>query len=953
MQPPVRQISTCPTCGAALDETFGGGGSCMFCLLQAGIGSEEETVQDSIPDALGGSTRFGVYEIDCHADGSLCELGRGAMGVTYRATDTSLRRKVALKIIKTDIAERSADARERFVREARAAAALRHENIAVIHQFGMRLETGQYFYAMELIEGETLDERVRRKGPLDARSTIGIAQQITSALAAAEKHGLVHRDLKPANLMLVNADDPEVMGSDQGRSKRNKIRALRKSGIQVVKIIDFGLAKAFHSATDSKSLTHDRFVGTPAFASPEQFEHSALDVRSDIYSLGETLWFALTGKPPFTGRTLSEIHRAQKSNALPVEQLKAAHVPYRLKSLLGSMLAFESVSRPGTVELAVRLQRCSQEARKARRSRIALAAAAVVFGLSTFFVAHWTQVENPPLNAAPDKSIAVLPFENRSEDKANAYFADGIQDEILTRLSKIADLKVISRTSTQRYKSTPENLPDIARQLGVAHILEGSVQKSGETVRVNVQLINAANDSHLWADSFDRKLTDLLSVESEVAKTIADQLRVRLTGEEEQALTIRPTENPEAYDAYLRGLAYTFKTGDTNTDALGAQKYFQEAVSLDPNFALAWALLAYTDATGYLTICLPPTASLREEARQAAERAITLQPDLGEARLAVGQYHYACLRDYDTAVGYFEQARRLLPNSSRIPQVLAYVARRRGQWDQSESYFNEAERLDPRNLKIMTEHAFLYESRRQFQQALRKSDQILNIVPDDLNTLALQAAIAQAKGDLPHAETLIDRLRPSRTDTGIIFMMTYQAILQRRPMKIVPWLTQIIASPDPAVADADGQLRFWLGWAQQMAGDHRAAEESWRQARDEVELRLKTEPENFLLIEDLALINMALGNKATALTLAERAMAVNPIEKDAMTGPGEIEVLARVATQVGEPDRAIAALQKLLSIPYAGPVDVPLTAALLRLDPMLDPLRNDRAFQKLASSSTN
>ena len=345
----------------------------MFCLLQAGIGSEEEVAQDSTPDALGGGTRFGVYEIDCHADGSLCELGRGAMGVTYRATDTSLQRKVALKIIKTDIAERSADARERFVREARAAAALRHEHIATVYQFGMRLETGQYFYAMELIEGETLDERVHRAGPLDARTTIGIAEQVTSALAAAEKHGLVHRDLKPANLMLVNADDPEVMGSDQARSKRSRIRALRKSGIPVVKIIDFGLAKAFHTATDPKSLTHDRFVGTPAFASPEQFEHSALDVRSDIYSLGETLWFALTGKTPFAGHTLSEIHRAQKSNVLPVEQLKAAHVPHRLKSLLESMLAFEPASRPGTQRVssapATLLPGGTQRATHARRSR--------------------------------------------------------------------------------------------------------------------------------------------------------------------------------------------------------------------------------------------------------------------------------------------------------------------------------------------------------------------------------------------------------------------------------------------------------------------------------------------------------------------------------------------------------------------------------------------------------
>src|SRR6476659_1875855 len=410
MQPPARQISTCPTCGAALEETFGGGGGCMFCLLHAGIGSQEETAQDLTLGAPEGGMRFGVYEIDCHADGSLCELGRGAMGVTYRATDTSLRRKVALKIIKTDIAERSADARERFVREARAAAGLRHENIAVIHQFGMRLETGQYFYAMELIEGETLDERVHRAGPLDARSTIGIPQQVTSALAATEKHGLVHRDLKPANLMLINADDPEVMGSDQARSKRSKIRALRKSGIPVVKIIDFGLAKAFHTATDSKSLTHDRFVGTPAFASPEQFAPkafgAALDVRSDIYSLGETLWFALTGKTPFAGHTLSEIHRAQESNRLPVEQLKGAHVPRGLKSLLESMLAFEPASRPGTRELAAGLQRCSPEARSVRRTRAALAVATavVVLGLVARFVFPPPGIPNAPVKAAPEKS---------------------------------------------------------------------------------------------------------------------------------------------------------------------------------------------------------------------------------------------------------------------------------------------------------------------------------------------------------------------------------------------------------------------------------------------------------------------------------------------------------------------------------------------------------------------
>src|SRR5919198_4311997 len=282
--------------------------------------------------------------------------------------------------------------------------------------------------------------------------------------------------------------------------------------------------------------------------------------------------------------------------------------------------------------------------------------------------------------AIPEKSVAVLPFENRSEDKANAYFADGIQDEILTRLSKIADLKVISRTSTQHYKSAPENLPEIAKQLGVAHILEGSVQKSADAVRVNVQLIKAANDSHLWADTFDRKLTDILSVESEVAKAIAEQLQAKITGQEAEVIADKPTDNPQAYDAYLRGLAYTLKTGFAPANSLGAQKYLKEAVRLDPKFALGWALLSYVDASGYLTQGLQPTVALREKARQAAETALTLQPNLGEAVFAKGFYHYACLKDYNTAVRYLEQAHQLLPNNSRIPLALAYVERRRGNW---------------------------------------------------------------------------------------------------------------------------------------------------------------------------------------------------------------------------------------------------------------------------------
>src|SRR5437899_617152 len=542
-----------------------------------------------------------------------------------------------------------------------------------------------------------------------------------------------------------------------------------------LKISDFGIARSLSDSVSRLTAEQGR-SGTLVYMSPQQLNGERCTHLDDIYSLGATIYELLTSKPPFYSgnidRQICERVAPSMTERRKELDIEPALVPQVWEDAVAACLAKGSSRRPqSAAEVAQRLQLRLTEprirraaAKKPNKKALLVGCIAAISALAlagVYFGVLKRQAKPISLAAAiPEKSIAVLPFENRSEDKANAYFADGIQQEILTRLAKIADLKVISRTSTQHYKSAPENLAEIARQLGVAHILQGSVQKSGDAVRVNVQLIKAASDSHVWADTFDRKLTDIFSVETEVARVIAEQLQAKLTGQEEQVIAAKPTDNTEAYDAYLRGLAYALKTDNTAANSLGAQKYLREAVRLDPKFALAWALLSNVDARGYLTETLQPTVALREEARQAAETALTLQPNLGEAVLAKGYYYYRCLKDYDTAVRYFEQARQFLPNSSRIPESLAYVARRRNQWDQSESYFNEAERLDPRNVSLITQHAISYIALRRFPEALRKLDQVLNITPDDVDTLVKVATIAQAEGNLPRASVILVPLRP-------------------------------------------------------------------------------------------------------------------------------------------------------------------------------------------------
>jgi eukaryotic-like serine/threonine-protein kinase len=757
MQPAAPEVLICAVCGRPLEGTSVSASSCTLCLLRVGIDGESGFPQDPTPNGFEGDAHFGVYDIERREDGSLYEVGRGAMGVTYRAIDTMLHRKVALKVIPIGIAGQSTDARERFIREARTAAALRHENIATVFQFGIREQTGQFFYAMELIEGETLEDCVRRTGPLDVCATIEIAQQVTSALCTAEKYGLIHRDLKPANLMLMDADEVSTPRGGFLASQR---------AVTTVKIIDFGLAKALNAPVDPMTLTHSGFVGTPAFASPEQFKNSALNVRSDIYSLGVTLWFAVTGKTPFAGHTVEEIHRAQQANFLPVEQLKVARVPSRLRSLIKSMLAFEPAARPSTHELAVRLRRCSAQASVASSTRLTLAAVAILILVASGFFAFHSLRTHPAtarstLDArVPDKSIAVLPFENLSDEK-DAFFADALHDDLLTKLSKIADLKVISRTSVMQYRGK-KDVREIGRALGVSHVLEGTVRRSGQKVHVNAQLVDARAGTGLWAEEYDRDLNEIFAVEVDLAQSIANGLGAFISAHEKLAIQERATENLIAFDLYTRAknlLLTASVSDDARAQLLQATELLNQAVAHDPSFFRAYCQLAQAHGRIYVR-GYDHTPARLALAEAAVRRASRLRPDAGETHLARAEYLYEAYLDYDGALAELELARQRLPNDARVYQLMGQIQSGQGRLDESERNLERAVELDPRDFDTLQQIALSYDFLQRYPEGNFVLDPPLDVNPNYVETRGIGAVVdLDWKGNSWPLHQVIDKVR--------------------------------------------------------------------------------------------------------------------------------------------------------------------------------------------------
>jgi TolB-like protein/class 3 adenylate cyclase/Tfp pilus assembly protein PilF len=563
--------------------------------------------------------------------------------------------------------------------------------------------------------------------------------------------------------------------------------------------------------------------------------------------------------------------------------------------------------------------------------------ALIVLGATSVFLmtrtAHITGRLQPP-SSVSEKSIAVLPFQNLSDDKSNAYFTDGIQDEILTRLSKIASLKVISRTSTQKYKSAPENLREIGQQLGVAHFLEGSVQKVANAVHVNVQLIRAATAEHLWAESYNRKLDDVFGVEGEVASAIAEQLNAKLSGAEQKAVAEKPTQNAAAYDAYLRAVA--IDNAVTLDTSKRVADLYAEAVRLDPQFALAWARLAVTRSHLYFNGVDLQTNS-GPAVKEAADRAISLQPELGEAWLAQGVYRYRVLRDFQGALQSYEEALRRLPNSGFVLEQMAHLERRLGQADVAQKHYQAAAQLDPRNIGILLTLADTFQTVRRYDEARAVVDRALEISPGNEAALGEKALTFQAEGRLNEAAEILAKAPANSQDEVLTMARALQLYYERRFDDAIAQIHQ----KTPAAVANDPRIMTLLGYCQKLVGKDNDARDTFTR----VAAAMKPTPDSVVAVDArllpvcLAQVYAGLGEKEKALEQARRAVA--DYDGDALAKPYAEMALATVQAQVGDIDSAIAALPHLLEMPNGE------TCGDLRINPFWDPLRKDPRFQKL------
>lgn len=941
VEPRDGNVRVCASCGQAMTHV-GADGECMRCLVSFGFLSDEQQAEGIKSDKAirPGPLRYAHFEVEVNADGYPKILGSGAMAVTYCARDTILNSTVALKVIGRKLAENET-ARARFLREARAAAKIQHPNVARVIHYGD--QDGECFYAMELVEGETLEERVRRDGPMPVGAALDVTLQVARALLAAEKCSVVHRDLKPSNIM---------MGTYE-------------SGRLLVRVIDYGVAKVLAPGGDSGvEQTQAGFIGTPAFASPEQFNDSGqlqVDTRSDIYSLGVVLWFLLTGQTPFGGKTLEEV-RAKQKEQLPTEQLKSRHVPAQVRALLKSMLALDPTERPQTARELVNLLhshyiRFEPRARASRRRWLIGAATASIVALA-LAIGIWTY-QRARSTEQMERSIAVLPFENLTPGEEDAFFTIGMQDELTAQLSHVSGIKVIGAQSTRSYTpKTPRDLAAIGRELAVSHLLEGNVSRANGQVRIGLHLVHLHQPDKPWNESYERPVTQIFSLQSDIARAIAAQLEAPLSAGETAALDKPPTNNLEAYDFYLRAITIPRLVSSPAENVAMYERriaLLDQAVARDPAFVLAYCELAQSHDRVYREKIATSGGENGIDHRALAEAAIAkamrLAPDAGRLHLAVAQHFYSANDDPEQARIEIDLARRSLPNDGALEQLAGSIARRQGRWDDAVRHYQKAITLEPRDIVTRFTLANTYRSLRRYDDFDREIGAVIGFMPKkESSTYRIARAFAswEARGEVTPVRVALSTIdNEDDPDGGIRDKYgMFLAMADHDPDA----MSRILAHAADAAFVWVGvkyPKSWYEGLAARMRGDQTAARVAFGAARGDVEKATLANPREGRPLSVLAIIDAGLEQGEQAVAEAKRAVELEPFEKSSTNAPIVRCNLAVVYAWTGQPDLAIAELGKLADKPAGNNVPAQPTYGDFKLNPLWDPIRSNPRFTEL------
>jgi serine/threonine protein kinase/tetratricopeptide (TPR) repeat protein len=904
----------CQKCGATI-RADDPSGFCGACLLEMGlrllIGEEASDPREPV------LAEFGDYEL-------IEEIGRGGQGVIYRARQKSLNRLVALKVI--GLGHWATETHlKRFRREAEAVASLEHPGIVPIYDVGEH--DGACFYSMQLLDGGPLDLLVRRE-PLSVRGAAEMIASVARTVHYAHERGILHRDIKPGNILIDREGQPHLT--------------------------DFGLARLVE--TESTVTRTLEVLGTPSYMAPEQAkgETAQLTSATDVYSVGAVFYQALTGNPPFAGGTTYETIRLVLEAEPRNPRLWNPKVDQDLSTICLKCLEKDPLRRyPSALALAEDIERwlghepilarhsgifsrsCKWVRRNPTRVALLLLSAALV---GTIGILVWNR--EPP---APPAGIAVLPFANLDGDKTNIVFADGIQDDILTKLAHIADLKVISRTSVMSYRGAL-NARQIGEALHVSHLLEGTVRRAGHRVRLNILLIDARTGEQVWNEQYNRDLDDTLATQSEIAQQVADELHVKLSPNEKAALAARPTKDSQAYDFYVCGAALLPFPGGRESDVLRSIEFFEKAIALDPTFLLAYCRLA--EAHDYLSLGAHPSGH-SDKANSAVNSALRLAPHSGEAHLALALHLYWAKMNYDGARAELAVATRTLPNDARIATVAGLIDRRQGRWEAAVREMKRASEVDPRNASTLSILSDTYMALRAYPQAADAYDRAIAVNPDDIETRLDRASLDVAwRADfrpMKAIEKEILRNNPALAEERAT--IGFCIGLYQRDAETAE---QVLATVDENWSFDMGAAKlrrsFFAGWVARMKGDSAAARIDFTKARAEQEKIVHDEPEFGPALCALGLIDAQLGRNSDALREGRQALDLVPLERDPLDGARVRYCFAMICAWTGQHDLALEEIEKSAKIPAGA------SYGDLRLDPSWDSLRGDPRFERLVAA---